>query len=121
MAIITVQELIEQRESINKRKKEKLTIKTSIGEVVAHKPSTTLMTEAMGLDEDNDAYLVYNCIVEPNLKDKALQEAYECMEPLDIVHKVFEFGEIKAISDVLIKSIGVGKKLDHAIMEEVKK
>ena len=40
---------------------------------------------------------------------------------MDIVGKVFEFGEIKAISDVLIKSVGVGQKLEHAIFDEAKK
>lgn len=118
---VSINELIAKREEIKARKSQKLTIQTSIGEVVAKKPTTLLMTEALGLDGDNDEYIVYNCLVEPNLKDKDLQQAYDCSEPMDIVGKLFEFGEIKAISDVLIKSVGVGKKLDHAIFDEVKK
>lgn len=118
---LTVQELIAKRESIANRKKEKITIQTSLGELVARKPSNLIMTEALRLEENNDAYIVYNCVEEPNLKDKELQDAYQCVEPMDIVNKVFEFGEVKAISDVLIKSVGVGKKLEHAIFDEVKK
>lgn len=118
---ISINELIAKREEINARRAQKLTIETSIGEVVAKKPSNSLMAEALGLDGNNDEYVVYNCLLEPNLKDKELQQAYECVEPMDIVGKVFEFGEIKAISDVLIKSVGVGQKLDHAIFDEAKK
>lgn len=118
---VSINELIAKREEIKSRKCQKLTINTSIGEVVARKPSNSLMAEALGLDGNNDEYVVYNCLVEPNLKDKDLQKAYECAEPMDIVGKLFEFGEIKAISDVLIKSVGVGKKLDHAIFDEAKK
>ena len=102
---VSINELIAKREEIKARKSQKLTIETSLGEVVAKKPTTLLMTEALGLDGDNDEYIVYNCIV----------------EPMDIVGKLFEFGEIKAISTVLIESVGVGKKLDHAIFDEAKK
>lgn len=118
---VSINELIAKREEIKARKSQKLTIETSLGEVVAKKPTTLLMTEALGLDGDNDEYIVYNCIVEPNLKDKDLQKAYDCAEPMDIVGKLFEFGEIKAISTVLIESVGVGKKLGHAIFDEAKK
>ena len=69
---VSINELIAKREEIKARKSQKLTIETSLGEVVAKKPTTLLMTEALGLDGDNDEYIVYNCIVEPNLKDKDL-------------------------------------------------
>lgn len=118
---VSVNELIAKREELACRKKQKMTIQTSLGEVVAKKPTTFLLTEAMGLEENNDAYLVYNCVIEPNLKDKSLQEAYDCHEPMDIVNKLFDIGEVRAISSILVESVGVGKKLDHAILEEVKK
>lgn len=118
---VSINDLIAKREEIKERKAQKMTINTSIGEIVAKKPSAYLMAEAMGLEEHNDEYLVYNCIEEPNLKDKDLQEAYECHDPIDIVSKLFEFGEVKAISEVLVKSVGMGKKLDHVILDELKK
>lgn len=118
---ISINELIAKREEINARKAQKLTIETSIGEVVAKKPTASIMSEALGLESNNDQYLVYNCIIEPDLKDKELQQAYECIEPMDIVDKVFDVGEVKAISTVLVESVGGGKKLSHAIADEVKK
>ena len=118
---ISINELIAKREEINARKAQKLTIETSIGEVVAKKPTASIMAEALGLESDNDQYVVYNCIIEPNLKDKELQQAYECVEPMDIVDKVFDVGEVKAISTVLIESVGAGKQLNHAIIDEAKK
>lgn len=44
---ISINELIAKREEINARKAQKLTIETSIGEVVAKKPSNSLMAEAL--------------------------------------------------------------------------
>ena len=40
---------------------------------------------------------------------------------MDIVDKVFDVGEVKAVSTVLIESVGAGKKLNHAIIGEAKK
>lgn len=118
---VSISDLIAKREEIKERKAQKMTIMTSIGEVVAKKPSAYLMAEAFGLDEGGDEYLVYNCIEELNLKDKELQEAYDCHDPIDIVNKLFDFGEIKGISTILISAVGMGKKLDYAILDEIKK
>lgn len=118
---VSISDLIAKREEIKGRKAQKLSIMTSIGEVVAKKPTSYLMVEALELDEGGDEYLVYNCIEEPNLKDKELQDAYDCHDPIDIVTKLFDFGEIKAIATVLISAVGMGKKLDHAILDEIKK
>ena len=40
---ISINELIAKREEINARKAQKLTIETSIGEVVAKKPTASIM------------------------------------------------------------------------------
>lgn len=50
--------------------------------------------------------LVYTVISEPNLKDKALQEAYGCKEPYEIVKKIFEEGEIGDIMDFAVEKAG---------------
>ena len=67
---VSISDLIAKREEIKERKAQKMTIMTSIGEVIAKKPTANLMAEALGLDENGDEYLVYNCIEEPNLKDR---------------------------------------------------
>ena len=49
---------------------------------------------------------VYTVVSEPNLKDKALQEAYECKEPYEIVTKIFNEGEIADIIDIALDKAG---------------
>ena len=51
---ISINELIAKREEINARKAQKLTIETSIGEVVEKKPTASIMAEALGLESSND-------------------------------------------------------------------
>lgn len=38
--------------------------------------------------EDQLPYLIYTHVVEPDLKNKELQQAYGCMKPYDIVDKL---------------------------------
>ncbi|EON70456.1 phage tail assembly chaperone [Lysinibacillus sphaericus] len=50
--------------------------------------------------------LAYTVISEPNLKDKELQEAYECKAPFEIVKKIFNEAEIGDIIDFAIDKAG---------------
>lgn len=52
-------------------------------------------------------HLVYTVISEPNLKDKQLQEAYECEEPTDILKKIFDEGEITDIMNFVVDKSGL--------------
>ena len=42
---------------------------------------------------DADPYIIYNHVIEPNLKDPKLQQAYNCDNPLEIVDKIFDIPE----------------------------
>ena len=55
---------------------------------------------------ESDAYLVYECVTEPPLKNKQLQQAYGCQEPLDILDKIFEPGEVVNISKAVLSFAG---------------
>ncbi|MEG0258469.1 MAG: hypothetical protein RR595_05775 [Lysinibacillus sp.] len=71
---------------------------------VAHdKDSTDEISEAAGHN------LIYTIVKEPNLRDKELQEAYECKEPTDIVPALFTDGEMLDIIDVAIDAVGMRK------------
>lgn len=117
---VSIQELIEKRDEIKARKQAKVTMQTSIGEIICKKPSSTLLTEAMNLDDGGDIYLLYNSIIEPNVKDKSLQEAFNCGEPTDIIKALFEVSEVPAISGALLKSTGFGKDVHAKVYDEVK-
>ena len=78
----------------------------------------------MAQDEEQkknaDAYMVYSVIKEPDLKDKALQQAYDCQVPTDIVEKIFTLGEIADIVNISFESVGIGKG-SVSVVDEVKK
>ncbi|KYG92352.1 hypothetical protein A0U40_05255 [[Bacillus] sp. KCTC 13219] len=49
-------------------------------------------------EDQADIHMVYNTVIEPDLRDAELHKAYGCVEPSDIVEKIFEPGEIALIS-----------------------
>lgn len=116
---ISVAELINKKESIEAAKKARYDIETSAGTMTVKLPTRAFVLEAMGV-EDSDAYLIVNCVVEPDLKDSKLLKAYGCMEPMDIVDKIFEAGEVGVISSTIMKLIGNKRNIRSEVHEEVK-
>lgn len=88
--------------------------------ITIRKPERSLYLESMQMLQDEelkgkaDIFMVYNIVVEPNLKDSELQKAYGCIEPYDIVEKIFEPGEIN-----LIAGAGLGLAGYHSELKKV--
>jgi Asp-tRNA(Asn)/Glu-tRNA(Gln) amidotransferase C subunit len=60
--------------------------------------------------------IVYDCIVDPNLKDEKLQKHYQIKaEPYEIVSKIFTLTEIQQISDLLAEKLGLGATEEKAV------
>lgn len=110
MTKITLQHLIAKAEQRKTDKKElrQLYIKSQDGTITIMKPDRGLVLEAMNMDDetDGDRYLIYNCVVEPNLKDKELHKAYNVISPMDIVDEIFDPGEVAGISKEIVKLAG---------------
>jgi len=72
--------------------------------ITIKKPSKSLCVDCMEMLSDTqmgknaDKEMVYNTVISPDLKDKELQDAFGCAEPIDIVEKIFEVGEIGTVS-----------------------
>ncbi|QEK11696.1 hypothetical protein FQB35_04580 [Crassaminicella thermophila] len=108
---VTLKELIARKHEIEDQKnaKKDLYIKSLDGVITVEKPSRELCIDAMDMGAaDGDKYLVYSCVIEPNLKDTELQKAYGCAEPMDIVEKIFESGEITQIAKACVFLAGYG-------------
>ncbi|MED4701611.1 hypothetical protein P9436_21470 [Lysinibacillus capsici] len=90
-------------------------------EVVLRKPEKSLCVDTMKMsrdennDTDADEYMVYNTMVEPNLKDPELKKAYGCTLPTEIVSKIFEPGEIALLSEIGFELAGYKKSGVKAI------
>ena len=120
MAAVSIEELINEKEAIEARKKRRYDIETSAGTFTMKVPSKSFVAEAMGLSEGSDEYLIYHCTVAPDLSDKKLQDAYGCVEPTDIVGKLLDPGEITAVAKKIMQCAGYGKDVRAELHEEVK-
>lgn len=112
---LTVTDLLKEKEKYQVKTdvKEELFIPRIDANVTLQKPERSLCIESfeMGSGEgqtDGDVFLVYNTIVEPDLRDSELQKAFGCVEPTDIVEKIFEAGEIVGIAKKALDLAGYG-------------
>ncbi|NLY09364.1 MAG: hypothetical protein GXZ11_05635 [Tissierellia bacterium] len=121
-ALINAKTLIEKKILIQKKKTKPVHI--SIQDLGTFKFRTPDMSDVIDSTSfkgggHEDQYLIYTCCEEPNLRDKELQETYECSEPFDIVDKIFLPGEIQRTAKLLTEACGY--KEDAAkVVEEIK-
>jgi len=106
---ITLKELIARKEQMLEAKKtpktKELYIKSLDGTITVEGPTSALAKDAQEMT-DGDQYLVYQCVIDPCLKSKELQEAFGCVEPMEIVEKLFDPGEIPQISVECLRLAG---------------
>jgi len=107
MAKVSLKELLERKEKLlNKKEKTgNVFVKSLEGTIKIKAPTASLAKTAQEMD-DGDAYLVYQCVIDPNLKDTNLQKEFECDEPIEIVEKIFDVGEIPQIAVEILKLAG---------------
>lgn len=121
MTKLTLKDLISKKEQVlsGKKKTRNLYIKSLDGIITIEKPSLETVVDASKIDSgmESDKYLVYHCIVEPNLKDKELQKAYGCVEPTEIL-KIFEDGEISSIAKECMNLAGYNGSV--SVVEDIK-
>lgn len=107
---LTIQDLVSRKEQMLKSKKQKKTkdlyVKSLDGVITIVEPDAALARDAQEMEDAGDTYIVYSCVVEPCLKSKELQEAFGCVEPMEIVEKIFDVGEIPQIAVECIKLAG---------------
>lgn len=115
---ISVKELIEQKEKIEGNKKALYDLETSIGVITVKQPTASFVADVINLD-DSDKLVVFDNIVEPDLKNKELQNAYNCIEPTDIVEKLFKAGEVNNIAMAIMRCAGY-RSVEAKLHEELK-
>ena len=113
---VKISDLIAKAQERKQVKIHELQVKSLDGTVKVQAPDRALCLDAMDMGHDGDLYVIYECMVEPSLKDKALQEACGCTTPVDVVQAVFSPGEIAQLSAKLIELAGYG----DGVVTEVK-
>ena len=116
---VSIEELFAQKEARSEGKKKHFDLVTSAGTMEVKLPSRALVAEALKV-EDTDAYFILNCVVSPDLKDKDLLKAYRCVEPMDIIDKLFEPGEVSSISAKIMELAGYKKDIRAKLHEDLK-
>lgn len=106
---LTLKDLIARKEQMLESKKTKKTkelyIKSLDSTITIESPTGALAKEAQEM-ENGDIHMVYSCVSEPCLKSKELQTAFNCIEPMEIVEKIFDIGEIPQIAVECLKLAG---------------
>ena len=119
--IVNIQDLIKNKEKIQARKNKFYDLEIpNFGTVTIKQPTASLITETLNMENNADQYIIYESFVEPNLKDKTLQEEFECTEPTDIVNKIFKVGEIAYIGRAIMECAGFNKDVKYKVHEELK-
>lgn len=118
---LTIKDLLQRKEAIKAKRvneTKNLYVKSLDGIITINKPDRSLCLDAMEMGENGDAYMVYNCVIEPNLKAQELQEDYGCVIPMEIVEKLFEPGEIAGIARECVALAGYGDSV--TVVEDIK-
>ena len=112
---LTLEEVLRRKEQILEAKKQRkrcdLYIDSLGGIITIAEPRKGIISDAKGMDDDNEAnkFVVYDCVVEPNLKNQKLQTEFNCGEPTDIVDIFFKEGEIAQIATKAMELAGYMK------------
>ena len=108
---LTLAELLRRKEQMLESKKVKKTqdlyIKSIDATITIEEPTGALCRDANDMEAgEGDKYLCYECIIEPNLKSKEVQDAFDCAVPMDVVDIIFAPGEIPQIAIGCMKLAG---------------
>lgn len=120
---ITLADIIARKEQIKegRNKTAKIFVKSLDGYIVAEKPDRTLIADSLDFENgvESNIHLAYNCIIEPNLKDKEAQEAFGVHTPKEFLQVILSDGEISFIAEKLIELAGY-KKDNIRLIEDIK-
>ena len=119
---VTISELIGKRDEIKSKKNNLYELETSIGDIVVKIPTTQIVSDAWEINDNmqSNQLLILESVINPNLKDRELQEAYGCAEPIDIVPALFQSGEISRIASTLLKLAGFNNDVKSKLYKEIK-
>jgi len=103
---LSLTDLIKEKEKYQVKSglKQELYVEEMDATITIVQPDRSVVMDA--IESESDDYMVYNIVTEPNLKDPELHKAYGCIEPIDIVSKVFYPGAITGIAKAGLKLAG---------------
>ncbi|OHW62168.1 phage XkdN-like protein [Andreesenia angusta] len=106
-SVLSAKDLIAKKGLIEKKKTKNISIEVSeLGVMIFKTPTTEDLMDANEYSGRAQDFLVFNCSVEPNLRNQELQEAFGVATPIEIVRELLLPGEIHNIAELLSSSAG---------------
>ncbi|ASJ54407.1 hypothetical protein BP422_13080 [Brevibacillus formosus] len=133
--VVSIQDLIAKAKGREEKelKKAEVYIKSIDGLVIIQEPDKAKVDEYLTMiaygnknkPEDmktENEKLVYEFIVEPDLRDEALRKALKvsAKHPYQVVNKIFDTFEVALLADELVKLAGVESTKSVELVDEVK-
>lgn len=123
---ITLEMLMKRKEQSaaakHKPKTTDLYIESLGGVITIREPDRGIISDSSAADDETlaDRYLIYQCVISPNLHDPDLIAAYGCKgEPDAIVDKIIAIGEQNKVAQECLKLAGFNNKVE-VVKAEVK-
>lgn len=115
---LTINDLIERKDLIEKRDDEKITLEVKdVGAFEFRVPTLDDIEdmEAYQEGEKAEAYIVSACSVNPRFSDGEVVKAYEALDGAEVVEKFFKPGHVRWLSLNLLKAAGYDEKLVRVV------
>lgn len=121
--VLSIKDLIEKKGIIEEKRNEFLLIDVKdLGTFKFRKPTTEEVETSYRQEKGGEELLIQTCSVEPNLADLELRKEFGMEErenPIKIVKKIFNYGQIQGIAGKLLESAGL-KEEEVKVVDEVK-
>ena len=119
---LTLAELIRRKEQMldgrRRNAEAELYIPSLDADIIIRMPSRDVVRDASEMD-DGDTYLCYKCIKEPEISAPELAAEFGCVQPMDIVEKLFLPGEVRDIAIECMKLAGYNNGV-RSVKKEIK-
>ncbi len=123
---LSITDILAQKEALKKKeiKRQTLYIPSLDAEITIQEPTRAQLMEIKDMTDDGNDYLVYQCIVDPNLKENRAQlmQDFGCSEPHEVVQYIFSVMETAEVAEKILALAGFNKKGSGIrVVDEIKK
>lgn len=124
MKKLTIEDIIAKKDQIqdDKKKTIKIHVNSLGGYVTLEKPDRKLIADSLQKETglDSNIHVVYNTMIEPDLKDKEAQKAFGVLTPKELLTAILSDGEVSVIAEKLMEVAGYSQNAIRVITDEVK-
>ena len=124
MAYLSAKDLLARKGAIQERSEERFVVSLNDDDLLFRVPTRGDIADSQNYASDGtraDEYLIYSTILEPDLRDPALQKEFldKNADPVDIVGAIFRPGEVQTMAQLIMEQAGYFND-DVKVRKEVK-